>query len=159
MLKFAGGAYLIVLGVRRLLEKDAGDTPQSTRRRPLGAIFRQGVIVNVLNPKTALFFLAFLPQFIDPEQGHVGLQALVLGLVWVVIATVSDAVWALGAGTAAGVLRSERTCAQHRAQGVGRHPHRAGRARDARAPRPQVANRRRCPGQAGRRAAPGSPAR
>ena len=60
----------------------------------------------MLNPKTALFFLAFLPQFVDPARGHVGLQAAILGLVWVAIATISDAVWALGAGSAAGVLRS-----------------------------------------------------
>ena len=106
VLKFAGGAYLIVLGIRRLLERDSGAAAQSTQRKPLGAIYRQGVVVNVLNPKTALFFLAFLPQFVDPARGHVGLQAAILGLVWVVIATISDAVWALGAGSAAGVLRS-----------------------------------------------------
>jgi threonine/homoserine/homoserine lactone efflux protein len=106
VLKFAGGAYLIMLGIRRLLERDSGDPPRSTRLRPLTTIYRQGVVVNVLNPKTALFFLAFLPQFVDPARGHVGLQAAILGLVWVAIATVSDAVWALGAGSAAGVLRS-----------------------------------------------------
>jgi threonine/homoserine/homoserine lactone efflux protein len=106
VLKFAGGAYLIVLGIRRLVERDAGDAPPSTVRKPLAAIYRQGVVVNVLNPKTALFFLAFLPQFVDPARGHVGLQAAILGLVWVAIATISDAVWALGAGSAAGVLRA-----------------------------------------------------
>ena len=106
VLKFAGGAYLIVLGIRRLLERDGGRARESTRRRPLGAIYRQGVVVNVLNPKTALFFLAFLPQFVDPARGHAGVQAAILGLVWVAIATVSDAVWALGAGSAAGLLRS-----------------------------------------------------
>ena len=62
--------------------------------------------MNALNPKTALFFLAFLPQFVDPGRGHVALQAAVLGLVWVAIAAASDAVWALGAGSAMGFLRA-----------------------------------------------------
>ena len=66
-LKLAGGAYLIVLGIRRLLERDSERRPGGARTRPLAAIFRQGVIVNALNPKTALFFLAFLPQFVDPR--------------------------------------------------------------------------------------------
>jgi threonine/homoserine/homoserine lactone efflux protein len=106
LLKLAGGAYLVVLGIRRLLERDANAEPGSVRTRPLGSIFRQGMIVNALNPKTALFFLAFLPQFVDPERGNVALQAAVLGLVWVAIATASDAAWALGSGSLVGLLRA-----------------------------------------------------
>jgi threonine/homoserine/homoserine lactone efflux protein len=105
-LKLAGGAYLVVLGIRRLRERDPETEPGSARARPLSAIFRQGVIVNALNPKTALFFLAFLPQFVDPHRGHVALQAAVLGLVWVAVATVCDAIWALGAGSLVGLLRA-----------------------------------------------------
>ena len=74
------------------------------------------MIVNALNPKTALFFLAFLPQFVDPERGHVALQAAILGLVWVAIATVCDAVWALGSGSLVGAPARERA----RARGVER---------------------------------------
>jgi threonine/homoserine/homoserine lactone efflux protein len=106
LLKIAGGAYLVLLGIRRLLEHDADAEPGSARTRPLGAIFRQGMIVNALNPKTALFFLAFLPQFVDPERGNVALQAAVLGLVWVAIATASDAAWALGSGSLVGLVRA-----------------------------------------------------
>ena len=106
VLKLAGGAYLIVLGIRRLLERDSESQLVTGRTRPLGAIFRQGVIVNALNPKTALFFLAFLPQFVDPDKGHVGLQAAVLGVVWVLIATVCDTVWAIGSGSLVGLLRT-----------------------------------------------------
>jgi len=96
----------VVLGIRRLCERDKVPAPGTTPSRPLSSIFRQGVIVNALNPKTALFFLAFLPQFVDPHRGHVALQAAILGLVWVAIAAVCDAVWALGSGSLAGVLRS-----------------------------------------------------
>jgi len=106
VLKLAGGAYLIVLGIRRLLERDSESQLVTGRTRPLPAIFRQGVIVNALNPKTALFFLAFLPQFVDPDKGHVGLQAAILGVVWVLIATVCDAVWAIGSGSLVGLLRT-----------------------------------------------------
>jgi threonine/homoserine/homoserine lactone efflux protein len=104
-LKIAGGAYLVVLGIRRLRERDVPAEAGAERTRSAGAIFRQGAIVSALNPKTALFFLAFLPQFVDPDRGYVALQAAVLGLVWVVIATVCDALWALGAGSAVGLLR------------------------------------------------------
>jgi threonine/homoserine/homoserine lactone efflux protein len=104
-LKLAGGAYLVILGIRRLRERDSPSEAGIGRSRALSSIFRQGVIVNALNPKTALFFLAFLPQFVDPQRGHVALQAAILGLVWVALATVCDAVWALGSGSLVGLLR------------------------------------------------------
>jgi threonine/homoserine/homoserine lactone efflux protein len=108
VLKLAGGAYLIVLGIKRLRERDpgAGGEGVPARVRPLKATFRQGMIVSALNPKTALFFLAFLPQFVDPERGHAALQAAVLGVLFVAIATLSDSVWALGSGSFATLLRA-----------------------------------------------------
>ncbi len=104
--KFAGAVYLVWLGIRVLLTKDdriGGRRPEPTMART----YRQGVVVNVLNPKTALFFLAFLPQFVDPD-GNVRLQLALLGAVFVVIALSSDLVWALVAGTAGNVLRRSR---------------------------------------------------
>jgi threonine/homoserine/homoserine lactone efflux protein len=97
VVKYAGAAYLIWLGISRLRAKEAPELPPT----PDGAVFRQGVLVNVLNPKTALFFLAFLPQFIDPAMGPASLQAAVLGLLFVAIAFVSDGLYALLGGSIA----------------------------------------------------------
>jgi threonine/homoserine/homoserine lactone efflux protein len=105
--KYAGAGYLVFLGVRKLLERDApADAPEQTRM--LRRAFLRGAVVNMLNPKTALFFLAFLPQFVDAERGGVWSQALVLGLVFVALGLVSDSLYALAAGTIAGVLRRRR---------------------------------------------------
>jgi threonine/homoserine/homoserine lactone efflux protein len=99
VVKYAGAVYLVLLGIRRLLTRveneDVVAAPSRARRR----IFRDGVVVNILNPKTALFFLAFLPQFVAPGEGAATLQILGLGLVFVAIALCSDSVWALAAGT------------------------------------------------------------
>lgn len=105
VLKYLGAAYLIYLGLRKLAERDVGPLLCARQPERLSRIFWQGVVVNVLNPKTALFFLAFLPQFIDVSLGHATLQMLVLGLIFVVIGLVSDGSWALLAGTAGRWLR------------------------------------------------------
>lgn len=100
IVKFAGAAYLVWLGVQRL--RHAGeDEPAARPPRSHAHLFRQGVVVNVLNPKVAMFFFAFLPQFIDPDAATPGLQILGLGLIFIVIAMVSDTMYALLAGTAA----------------------------------------------------------
>ncbi|MFI7036766.1 LysE family translocator [Microbispora rosea] len=94
--KWAGVAYLAFLGVRALTRRGAaGDEP---RPQPLRRVFLEGVVVNVLNPKTVLFFLAFLPQFVDPS-GDVPGQVLLLGLVIAVIGLASDLAYALTAGS------------------------------------------------------------
>jgi threonine/homoserine/homoserine lactone efflux protein len=105
--RWLGAAYLIWLGVRRLLARDE-DTPApgpGTRRHGLRRIFAQGVLVNVLNPKTALFFLAFLPQFVDVSRGSVPFQVVGFGVAFVLLGLVSDGTYALLASTGAGWLR------------------------------------------------------
>jgi threonine/homoserine/homoserine lactone efflux protein len=108
IVKYAGAAYLIVLGVRRLLTREQVDDESARPPRARRQIYRDGVIVNVLNPKTALFFLAFLPQFVDPDAGAAPLQILGLGLLFVAIAFCSDSVWALAAGTLGSWLKRSR---------------------------------------------------
>ena len=103
--KLLGAAYLIYLGVRRLLARPSPSTPAAGRQPRLRRAFLDGVVVNVLNPKTALFFLAFLPQFVDASRGHIGGQVLVLGLVFVGLGLITDGGYAFTAGTAAGWLR------------------------------------------------------
>jgi threonine/homoserine/homoserine lactone efflux protein len=108
VVKYAGAAYLIGMGIWTIARRrEEAPAPERSERR-LRRRFGQGVVVNVLNPKTALFFFAFLPQFVDPEQGAAALQIVVLGLIFVLIAVTSDSLWALAAGTASERLRGSR---------------------------------------------------
>ena len=100
IVKYAGAAYLVLLGIRRLLAPGT-EAPEPQQPAPPKRLFWQGIVVNVLNPKTALFFLAFLPQFVDPDAGPVAPQMLVLGTLLVCLGVLSDgtyAVLAAGAG-------------------------------------------------------------
>jgi threonine/homoserine/homoserine lactone efflux protein len=108
VVKYAGAAYLVFLGLRKLLgsEPDAPEPP--SERASVAHLFGQGVIVNVLNPKTALFFLAFLPQFVDPEAGPIAPQMLVLGLMLVSLGVLSDGTYALLAAGIGNRLRTRR---------------------------------------------------
>jgi threonine/homoserine/homoserine lactone efflux protein len=108
VVKYAGAVYLIVLGLHTILRRREEPSATLPRERKLSRRFWQGVVVNVLNPKTALFFLAFLPQFVDPDAGSAALQIAELGLLFVVLAVLSDSLWALAAGTASERLRGNR---------------------------------------------------
>jgi threonine/homoserine/homoserine lactone efflux protein len=105
VVRFAGAGYLIYLGGRRLLGLEPSALVAPVEARSNRRLYRDGAVVNILNPKTALFFYAFLPQFLDPDRGTVALQALVLGALFVAIALLSDSAWALASGSAAGWLR------------------------------------------------------
>jgi threonine/homoserine/homoserine lactone efflux protein len=116
VVKFAGAAYLVYLGVRKLLERGSASDGEPPRA-PLRRVFARGAVVNVLNPKTALFFLAFLPQFVDTDRGAVWSQVVVLGLVFVALGLVSDSVYAL-VGDAVGSLLRRRATAMRRVSGT-----------------------------------------
>jgi threonine/homoserine/homoserine lactone efflux protein len=104
-IRIAGALYLIYLGVRALLSSGAA-TVGRLEPASLWAIFRQGVITNVLNPKVALFFLAFLPQFVDPARGNPALQVILLGLLFDTTGTIVNLLVALFSSGAARKLRS-----------------------------------------------------
>jgi len=106
--KYAGAAYLIGLGLYTLFVRKEEPVATAQRERRLRRRFGQGVVVNVLNPKTALFFFAFLPQFVDPDKGSAALQIGILGLLFVALAVLSDSVWALVAGSVSERLRGSR---------------------------------------------------
>jgi len=105
VVQYLGAAYLVYLGVRKLLERDDSERRGPTRQQPLSRIFADGVVVNVLNPKTTLFFFAFLPQFVDVSKGAVTLQILTLGAVFVLLGLLSDGAYALLAARAGDWLR------------------------------------------------------
>lgn len=105
--KLLGAGYLVVLGLRKLLRRAAGAGVEAETAPPraLRRVFVDGLVVAVLNPKTALFFLAFLPQFVDPRRGAAPVQMLLLGGLFVAMATLGDGAYALLAGTAGRWLR------------------------------------------------------
>lgn len=112
MVKYLGAAYLVYLGIQKLrkrIEPQQVEQPQSATLRQ---IFSQGVVVNLLNPKLALFFFAFLPQFVNPARGSVAIQSLLLGLIFVVLGIGSDSLYALLAGTLRHWLRGSRAFAR-----------------------------------------------
>jgi threonine/homoserine/homoserine lactone efflux protein len=108
VVKYLGAAYLIAVGIRRLAGWEREADPQTRDTRDLGRLYRQGIVVNTLNPKTALFFLAFLPQFVDAGRGTPWLQILALGLLFAALGFFSDGAWALVAGTLGERLRRSR---------------------------------------------------
>ena len=105
VVKYAGAAYLVWLGIQKLRRTAQAEATETPANHSLVRIFRDGIVVNVLNPKTALFFLAFLPQFVTPAKGNVPLQCAFLGSVFVLIALCTDTSWSLAASGARSWLR------------------------------------------------------
>ena len=110
--KLAGAAYLVWLGALSLLaarRRERRPAPQGSSPRPLRKVFLDGVVLNVLNPKTAVFFLAFVPQFVDPHAAQPTLTLAVLGGVFIGLGVLSDGAYAFAGGWLGGRLRrSER---------------------------------------------------
>ena len=105
VVKWAGVGYLVWIGIRTLRSDDEAFRIAETEPDSLRRIFAQGVLINLLNPKVAMFFLAFLPQFIDPADSNAALQSFVLGMTLVVIGLLSDSAYALAGGSIGSLFR------------------------------------------------------
>ncbi|WP_109830538.1 LysE family translocator [Reichenbachiella versicolor] len=109
VLKYLGAIYLIYLGVKKLFDKNTSESIEIGKsEKRLGKIFSEGLIVNVLNPKTAIFFLAFLPQFISPEKGGTVFQIVFLGLLFTVIALLSDSIYVLASAKITQLIKGNK---------------------------------------------------
>ena len=111
VLRWAGGAYLLWLGVKALRRRRAALAGAPAPRTSKSRLFRQGVLVDLLNPKTALFFLAFLPGFVERGQGPVAMQVAMLGCCFVVLATLTDGAYALASARISRRVRGSRLAA------------------------------------------------
>lgn len=106
IVQYAGAAYLIWLGLRKLTHRASAEAARPPARPR--HLFRDGFVVNLLNPKTGLFFLAFLPQFVVPAHGAVAGQIVVLGLIFIALGLITDCAYALAAGTLGGAVKRNR---------------------------------------------------
>jgi threonine/homoserine/homoserine lactone efflux protein len=135
-IKLVGAIYLVYLGIDRLLRHgEPLDARAGSESRPLTRIFLEGVLVNALNPKIALFFLAFLPQFVGPGAASPARQVLFLGLLYVVLGLLTDGAYASAAGglrklatRRPGVFRMERYVTGSALIGLGLYAAAGGRA-------------------------------
>ena len=119
IIKYAGAAYLIYLGIRAIFEKMPADLTAHALPMTAGKAFRQAILTELLNPKTALFFLAFLPQFVHPENGMVWLQLTQLGLIFVLLGLIATVIFALGAAGLGRFLRRNPTVLKWQGKVVG----------------------------------------
>jgi threonine/homoserine/homoserine lactone efflux protein len=119
-IKLIGGCYLLYLGIRMIIQRaEELHVPSGFRRRTTAAAFRQGVLTNVLNPKVALFFLAFLPQFIDPTSPLKIPAFLILGFTFVTTGTIWCLILALFSATFTEKLRTNRAITRFMNRAVG----------------------------------------
>lgn len=108
VVKYLGAAYLIYLGIRKLLASDNGAEDDEVKQESLARIYWQGSAVNILKPQDRAVFLAFLPQFVDPAKGNVVMQNLLLGAIFVGMAIITDSMYALLASSLAGKLTGNK---------------------------------------------------
>lgn len=118
-IKYVGAAYLVYLGIKAIIEKPEGLSDMRTATITVPRAFRQAVLAEVLNPKSAIFFLAFLPQFVQTQKGAVPLQLTILGALFVVMGLFSTMMFAIGAGRIGKLLRQNTAIARWQGKAVG----------------------------------------
>ena len=119
IVKYIGAAYLVYLGIRAIIDRTPANPTAGALAISAGKAFRQAVLTEVLNPKTALFFLAFLPQFVRPENGSVMLQLMTLGIIFVLLGLFSTVVFAVSAGRLGTFLRRNPSVVKWQGKVVG----------------------------------------
>jgi threonine/homoserine/homoserine lactone efflux protein len=119
IVKYAGAAYLVYLGIRAFMERSGDLAVPGVAGATASVAFRQGVLIEVLNPKTALFFLSFLPQFVDPARGPVTAQLLVLGAIFVAMSIVYTTLLAFAAAAVAKLIARYRAIGRWQGKVIG----------------------------------------
>ena len=113
IVKYLGAAYLIYLGVRKIVASENAAKAEAGKQENLSRIYSQGFVVNLFNPKTALFFFAFLPQFVNTSNGNITLQIFLLGIIFVVMAVITDSAYAIISSSIADQLNANQNFARN----------------------------------------------
>ena len=113
IVKYLGAAYLIYLGFRKIVAREDQGKSEVGKQESLSRIYSQGFVVNLFNPKTALFFFAFLPQFVNTSNGNITLQIFLLGIIFVVIGMITDSSYALISSSIANQLNANQNFARN----------------------------------------------
>jgi threonine/homoserine/homoserine lactone efflux protein len=109
IVKYLGAAYLIYLGIRKIMSREGEAQAEVSKQESLPRIYTQGFVVNIFNPKTALFFFAFLPQFVNTSAGNVTLQMFLLGIMFVILALITDGCYAFVSSSIASQLKDNQS--------------------------------------------------
>ena len=112
IVKYLGAAYLIYLGFRKIVARENHTKTEVGEQESLPRIYSQGFVVNLFNPKTALFFFAFLPQFVNTPNGNITLQIFLLGIIFVVMAIITDSAYAIISSSVASQLHANQNFAR-----------------------------------------------
>lgn len=113
IVKYLGAAYLIYLGFRKIIAREDAAKAEVNKQESLSRIYSQGFVVNLFNPKTALFFFAFLPQFVNTSNGNITLQVFLLGMIFVLMGVITDGAYAIISSSIASQLNANHNFARN----------------------------------------------
>lgn len=113
IVKYLGAAYLIYLGIRKIIAREDVAKVEAGKQESLSRVYSQGFVVNLFNPKTALFFFAFLPQFVNTSNGNITLQVFLLGMMFVLMGVITDGAYAIISSSIASQLNANQNFARN----------------------------------------------